>query len=101
MKTKIQSIRVSNLEYLIPSEKYWNKVGEMKDSFEVNKIKKHNAMQIICQNGAEMIIDVEPKITANPKSKYARFSARFGNPVEGLEVETESSDGDFPKIIFE
>ncbi len=39
MKTTIEKINYDTLENLIPNEKYWNKILEMKDTFQVNFIK--------------------------------------------------------------
>ncbi len=101
MKTTIEKINYDTLENLIPNEKYWNKILETKDTFQVNLIKKHKAIVLKCENGADLILDITPQIRTNEKSKYARFIKKYGEPIIDLELETDDKDGDYPFVVLD
>ncbi len=97
MWTKIKKIETNELGKLITNVNYWYKILESQNQNEVKLFKKHISKKLIFDNGSNIVIDVSTSNIHYPKTKYAKFVFRYGEPEVGTEIEINTDK--YPKLL--
>jgi hypothetical protein len=98
-KTKVTEI-IEGKQEDFRSDAYYDKVEASKE--ELEKMKISPAINIKCENGADLVINVPASKTINPKSKLGMWKRTYGDyPEVGQEVTTKVDENGFQRIVLE
>jgi len=82
------------------TDAYFDKIEDSKE--KVEQIRKSPALQIVTENGAELVINLPANNRISPKSKLAMFKKTYGDfPKVGMKVSTKTDDNGFFRIVLE
>ena len=82
------------------SDKYFDNIEGSPN--EIKKIKESAAIQIVTDNGAELVINLPANNRISPKSKLAMYKKTYGDfPKAGQKVQTKTDDNGFFRIVLE
>lgn len=99
METKVTEVNEGK-QSDFRSSAYFDKIEGSKD--EIEKIKESPALQVICDNGSEAIINLPNNNRISPKSKLAMWKRTYGDfPKVGQVVQTKSDENGFFRVVLE
>ena len=82
------------------SESYWASTDLSKQ--EIAEAKKKAAIEIVCDNGASLVVNLPSGETAHPKSTLGKFAKTYGSmPKVGLKVSTKMDTNGFYRVVIE
>lgn len=82
------------------TDAYFDKIEGSKE--EIEKIKEASALHVICDNSAEMVINLPASKRVSPRSKLALYKKTYGDfPKVGQKVQTKTDDNGFFRIVLE
>lgn len=87
---------------------YWENVKQKNNESDedfaqrVTDAKKSPALNVVCANGANMVINLPSGETISPRSNLAKWKNTYGDyPQEGQKVTTKTDENGFPKVVLE
>jgi hypothetical protein len=82
------------------TDRYFENIDGSKE--EIEKIRKSPALQVVCDNQAEMVINLPAHKKISPRSKLALFKKTYNDfPKVGMKVNTKTDDSGFFRIVIE
>ncbi len=98
MDTKITEVNEGTQESY-RSDKYFENITDASKE-EVEKIRKSSALQVVCDNSAEVVINLPISRRVSPKSKLAMFKKTYGDyPKVGMKVVTKTDESTLVKLM--
>ena len=83
------------------SDKYFENIQDA-SAEQIEKIKESAAIQVVTENGAELVINLPGNNRISPKSKLAMYKKTYGDfPKAGQKVQTKTDDNGFFRIVLE
>jgi len=82
------------------SEKYFENIEGSAEQIE--KIKNGSAIEVVCENGASLVINLPDSKVISPKSKLGAWKKTYGDfPSVGQEVTSKTDENGFQRIVLE
>ena len=83
------------------SEKYFENITDASPE-QIDEIKKSDAIQVLTDNGAELVINLPVSNRISPRSKLALYKKTYGDfPKVNQKVTTKTDDNGFFRIVLE
>ena len=80
---------------------YWEKVKDVSAS-QIDAMKKQVAVEVLCANGATMVLSLPANNKVHPKSNLALWRKTYGgNPAVGQKVVTKVDENGFFGVVLE
>ena len=99
-KTKITGIVAGRNDELRPSQ-YFDIAAKGTSKEELEKVKAQRAIEITCENSADLVISLPDGKSVHPKSKLAGFKRAYGKyPAVGMEVQTMRDENGYWRVIL-